>query len=732
MMPETSIQQNLDLLWILLSAALVMFMQAGFTMLESGLVRAKNSYNVAIKNLCDFVVAVLVFWIAGFALMFGGQGNAWFAWSGFSGSEIISSPQMAFFIFQATFVGTAATIVAGAVAERAKFKAYIILSIIISLLIYPIFGHWVWGSAYTGTNPGWLENAGFMDFAGSTVVHSLGGWVALAACIMLGPRMGRFDDKGNPNKIPGHNLILSTLGVFILFLGWFGFNGGSSLTADASISGIILNTLLAACAGGVTSVGLSSFIKNKISVERALNGVLAGLVSITAGCAFVDPNSAILIGFIGACIVYFSEDLLIYQFKVDDPVGAIAVHGFGGIWGTLAIAFFAPLDLLATENRLSQFMVQSIGVTACFIWAFSSSLMILYVLKSLNMLRVTAEEEELGLNVVEHGAKTIWLDTLKTMQQIIETKDLSLRAPIEIGTEAGETAIAFNKVLSDLEKAINNMSGTAEKILSSSKEIFGYSSEAEQGTLIQSHNSKSINDLAKKMLTLAEQVNNNARQSVQNSSEVERTICEDLNNIKNFTEQVVTLNQALIESSRKAKDLADNAQSISKVVDIISSVAEQTNLLALNAAIEAARAGEHGRGFAVVSDEVRNLANQTHGATIEIQSAISALQEESHRVAGSLREQADKTNLTQQESHDTIHSLNSIIKAINSLRDLSETVLSSSEEQFDKVVSIKSNLDSITSISDKTHNTSSIIKNNAEDMLGQMNQLNDYLSDYKK
>ena len=365
------LQYSLDLLWLIIAAGLVMFMQAGFTMLESGLVRAKNSYNVAIKNISDFIIAVLAFWFVGFALMFGLHGNHFLSWSGFAGADLSNPKDIAFFVFQATFVGTAATIVAGAVAERAKFVSYIVISLIISLLIYPIFGHWAWASSFSEQNQGWLETMGFMDFAGSTVVHSLGGWLALAGAMVLGPRIGRFNDKGQVQAIPGHNLLLSTLGVFILTFGWFGFNGGSTLSANQQIPGIMLNTLLAASAGGCFTLGLSYIhYKRIISVEKTLNGLLAGLVSITASCAYVSPNSAMIIGLVGGLVVYLADEFFLRVLKVDDPVGAAAVHGAGGAWGTLALAFFTPVEQLAAGSLVAQAGVQLVGVVVCFVWAF--------------------------------------------------------------------------------------------------------------------------------------------------------------------------------------------------------------------------------------------------------------------------------------------------------------------------------------------------------------------------
>lgn len=705
---------HLDLIWIILCAGLVMFMQAGFTMLESGLIRAKNSYNVAIKNISDFIIAVLVFWLMGFGLMFGAQGNAYISWSGFGGAEVITPYDIAFFVFQATFVGTAATIVAGAVAERAKFGAYVVISLVVSLFIYPIFGHWVWGSAFPTGNAGWLEAIGFLDFAGSTTVHSLGGWVALAGAIALGPRLGRFDNEGNPQPIPGHNLLLATLGVFILAFGWLGFNGGSNLRANADVPRIVLNTLLAAASAGTVSIIITAIQgKGTVAVEKTLNGVLAGLVSITASCAFVSPNAAIVIGALGAVFVYTAEALLLHVGKVDDPVGAIAVHGFGGVWGTLAVALFAPADTLGGATMLHQLGVQATGAFTCFLWAFSTGYAVFYVLRIVRDLRVSEADEIRGLNVVEHDAKTVWLDTMQTMKEIVDNKDLSLRAPIEIGTEAGETAAAFNQLLDQFEQSVQSMSAVASQVHSSSHKIFDQSSDAEQGTLMQARSTQNIQELMGQMSVVADKVQHQAQEGLGNAKRTETTIGTNIEQIQTLTDNVQHLGVAITEASSGADALSETADSISHIVKLVSSIAEQTNLLALNAAIEAARAGEHGRGFAVVSDEVRQLAQKTQTATVEIQHAITTLQNQSTTVANQLRGQVDSATLTAKQSQETKVSLENITSAMGALQNLSQAVLDASSEQYQLVDSVRSNVEGIANISENTHRLSSQIKDNA-------------------
>lgn len=345
------VQAHADYVWTMVAAALVFFMQAGFALVEAGFTRAKNAVNIMMKNLMDFSVGSLAFWAIGFGLMFGVSNSGWLGTSGFFLSDF--SPDgdpwvLAFWMFQVVFAATAATIVSGAMAERTKFVGYLIYSVCISALIYPVFGSWAWGSLFHGN--GWLEGLGFIDFAGSTVVHSVGGWAALAGTIVLGPRLGKYIKDGGIKPILGHNIPLAALGVFILWLGWFGFNPGSTTAASKDIAMIFVNTNLAAAAAAVMAM-ITSWIKfGKPEVGMSLNGALAGLVAITAGCANVSPTSSIIIGAIAGIIVVFAV-IMFDRIKVDDPVGAISVHGVNGAWGTLAAGIF---NMGGTTGKINQ------------------------------------------------------------------------------------------------------------------------------------------------------------------------------------------------------------------------------------------------------------------------------------------------------------------------------------------------------------------------------------------
>lgn len=447
-------QSLLDTAWVLLCSGLVFLMQAGFTCLESGLTRSKNSINVAIKNLIDIGLSVLLFWAFGYALMFGLTQAGWIGSTGFLGSTEVTPQLIAFFIFQAMFCGTATTILSGAVAERINFKGYAIMVILLSGLIYPVFGHWAWNGLADGVKTGWLGSWGFIDFAGSTVVHSVGGWISLAAVLVIGPRTGRFVAGTRPNKIPGSNMSLAVLGVFLLWLGWFGFNGGSTLSLNDRVPGIILNTILAGSAGSTAVLLFDWRTFGRFQVEFLMNGVLAGLVAVTASAPFVSPASAIVIGAVGGLVMMAVEQML-EKFNIDDAVGAIPVHLGAGIWGTLAVAIFGNLSLMGTGlTRLEQAGVQIMGIMACALWAFGLGYLLINIINRRRPLRVSLDDEHIGLNVSEHGATTEILDFLKAMERQAATGDITVRIPVEPFTEIGQIAALYNKVLDALQKAI--------------------------------------------------------------------------------------------------------------------------------------------------------------------------------------------------------------------------------------------------------------------------------------
>lgn len=395
---------SLNTVWVLIAAALVFFMQAGFALVEAGFTRSKNTTNILFKNLMDYVIGTIVFWFVGFGIMFGSKNGFWGGLDFFSQNTYRSDmPDLAFLIFQTVFAATAATIVSGAMAERTKFNAYLIYSAVISLVIYPISGHWAWGG-------GWLSKMAipFHDFAGSSVVHMVGGMCSLVGAAVLGPRIGKYDKNGKAKAIPGHSITLATLGVFVLWIGWFGFNPGSQLAASGTtnaraISLIFVTTNIAA-AGGAFATMMFVWLKyKKPTLSMTLNGALAGLVAVTAGCDAVSPGGALIIGLLAGILVVLSVEFFDKIAKIDDPVGAISVHGICGAFGTLMVGFFSTSQGIFYGHGAGLFKSQAVGVLSIAAWALAAATALFFALKYLNGLRVEERIEEEGLDVYEHG-----------------------------------------------------------------------------------------------------------------------------------------------------------------------------------------------------------------------------------------------------------------------------------------------------------------------------------------
>ncbi|MBN2651164.1 MAG: ammonium transporter [Spirochaetales bacterium] len=392
-------------MWLFLCTVLVFFMQAGFSMLELGLSRSKNAGNIIMKNLMDFCIGSLVFFFIGYGIMFGTSVFGLFGKSKFflMGSD---PSEMSFWMFQVVFAATASTIVSGGVAERTKFVGYLIYSVVITGFIYPVIGHWIWGG-------GWLSRLGFYDFAGSGVVHLVGGLAALAGAVMIGPRKGKYTRVGDKivvKAILGHNLPLASLGVFILWFGWFGFNCGSTLDfASSSISRVMLTTTLAGAAGAIIAMVITWVVSKKPDPSMSLNGALAGLVAITAGADVISPVMAIVVGLIGGALVVGSVELIDKVLHIDDPVGAVSVHGVNGLWGVVAVGLFSsdPDKLgLFYGGGFATLGIQLLGVVVILGWTLSTAFLLFFILKKASCLRVTEKEEMLGLDISEHGCES--------------------------------------------------------------------------------------------------------------------------------------------------------------------------------------------------------------------------------------------------------------------------------------------------------------------------------------
>ena len=449
--PSDNVKPLVDTLWVINCAILVFIMQAGFMCMESGLSRQKNSINVALKNAADFGVSVVIFWLFGFGLMFGKSFNGLFGTDLFFFAINISEYQT-YFVFQAMFVATAATIISGAVAERLKFIGYLVITVLATGIIYPIVGHWAWSSSYLGEamNKGWLASIGFVDFAGSTIVHSVGGWIALSGILILGPRIGKFS-IANKGKFTGSSYPLAVLGTLILWFGWFGFNGGSNGAMDDAVPLILINTFLAASFGLLTGLVISFLIHKKPDPIYIVLGPLAGLVAITAACNSVNSLLAIIIGIIGSIIAIIVAKIL-DRFEIDDVVGAVPVHLAAGIWGTLAVGFFSDLEIIGTGlTRFEQIKVQIIGIASIGAFSFIVSFILLKILNSFYPLRVSPIHEQVGLNIAEHGAASIEHDLISILDKQSTSGDLKVRGPQDPFTAGGVIGLYYNKLMSKLE-----------------------------------------------------------------------------------------------------------------------------------------------------------------------------------------------------------------------------------------------------------------------------------------
>lgn len=409
----TDLALSLDTVWMLLAAMLVFFMQPGFALVEAGFIRTKNTANILMKNLLDFMLGSILFWAVGFGVMFGAGGfigMPHFFNISFYDSQL---PVEGFLIFQTVFCATAATIVSGAMAERTKFSMYLAYTVLISVLIYPVSGHWTWGGGWLmdGSDGSFMMNTfgtTFHDFAGSTIVHSVGGWVALVGAAIIGPRIGKYGKDKKSRAIPGHNLTIACLGVFILWFGWFGFNPGSQLAVAGegnrtAISHVFLTTNLAACTGGFFSLIVAWFKYKKSSLSLTLNGVLAGLVGITAGCDLVSPVGAALIGAICGTVMIFAVDFIDHVLKIDDPVGASSVHGVCGCLGTILTGLFATEEGLLYSGSANFLLAQMFGALVVGCWAAFMGFAVFKGLDIVHGLRVPARVEEEGLDIYEHG-----------------------------------------------------------------------------------------------------------------------------------------------------------------------------------------------------------------------------------------------------------------------------------------------------------------------------------------
>lgn len=707
-----------DSLWVITCSSLVFLMQAGFMALESGMARAKNSINIAIKNLADFVLSVAAFWFFGFGLMFGRDPLGLFGQTDFFLDFNVDFWTATFFVFQAVFAGTAATIDSGAIAERTKFSSYLVMSFLTCAVIYPVFGHWAWAGAYYPENLGWLQRLGFLDFAGSTVVHSIGAWVALAGVLIIGPRRDKFL-QGKPQKIPPHNLLLVYLGTFLLFFGWFGFNGGSTLQVNGQIAGVIGNTVLAAAFGAIASGALSwTFSPRHLpDPEMIANGVLGGLVSITAGCAWVSSTSAALIGLIGGVIVYVGSWLLEHVLKLDDVVGAIPVHGFSGVWGTLAVGLFITEEHLALTglDRWGQIGVQALGAAVAFGWAFGLALLFSWLLAKTIGMRVPPADEDIGLNIAEHGATMSIIGLAQSLDRMARAKsiDENLKVPVEYGTEVGELAQHFNRMLDTLireqktsellkaqrESAFQKMRDYSktehslrERLLEQKRksdgELLEFAGQTEHRVESVRLRISQIEQFIEKTVGLSMEMEHSFGTVVSTVIQLVRSFQEIESQSRQAQNAVQESVQAVESGKRSSAELVLVVDHIQEMIDAIDEISETTRLLSVNATIEAARAGEAGKGFRVVATEIRKLAETTRQKGQTIVEQLKHIHEYSRQSAANFAVIADsiqKVSRWNQNISDSIERETGAAQNISSVMVEAKGFMARLVEQLAKV-----------------------------------------------
>jgi Amt family ammonium transporter len=759
-----ALQNSLDHVWTMTAAGLVFFMQVGFLMLESGLVRSKNSINVAQKNIADFIISTMLFGLVGFMIMFGTSVNGLFGFDpGLFAFDTTSDWTFTFFVFQLVFCGTAATIVSGAAAERTKVTAYMLVALFMGCFLYPVFGHWAWGNLLNPDNTAWLADLGFVDFAGSTVVHSIGAWAALAVVIMVGPRQGRFGEDGKPREISGHDATMATAGAIILWIGWIGFNGGSTTAGTPAFAHIIANTVIAGAAGGITEMLLGRRLEGLFRPERSINGVLAGLVAITAGCDLVTVWGAVMIGALGAAVAYFAGRFMVNTLRLDDAIGAIPVHGVAGAWGTMALAVFAPAEALPTGSHLSQLGVQGLGVAIAFVWGLGLTYAFLKVINAFRLggeepgIRVSDEAEAMGLNAAEHGASLGTGILQASMQELADGKaDLSKRISIEVGNDASELAYLFNRIMENMEadqyrmQKIARQKAELEQAQSEERQRREEASLQEQLASQQRQREvregmvekfrQGLDDITVQMVQsvsslddLADGMVNAAAQSSLEAQEAGRIVTEANEHIQEVVQTILTLADlsASIEKQVTASDAASHqatdrlsgtnavmarleksSHNIGEVVKMISEIAQQTNMLALNATIEASRAGDQGRGFGVVAEEVKKLASQTANAAAQVTEQIADIQSATLEASDGLAGVRDQLSGLSQASKE-------ITAAILEQSSALDQIVQTSRASAEKNAHATSLMGKLTSAGVATSTASQDVKKSAEVLLGQ-------------
>ncbi|MDX1755751.1 MAG: ammonium transporter [Marinobacter sp.] len=725
-----AIQQHLNLIWIILAAALVFLMQAGFAALESGLTRAKNTINVALKNILDFTAATVVYFLLGFGLMFGASNSSLFGASNFALSEAVEPMDYAFFIFQATFAGTAATIISGAVAERIRFIGYVIVALFTSAFIYPISGYWIW------SGEGWLAQQGFIDFAGSTVVHSVGAWIGLAGAIVLGPRIGRYNEDGRVVRMQGHNQVMAVIGVLILWFGWFGFNGGSTLLADGSVPRIIVNTSIAAAAGGVAGFLLSYTLSGgDVYIGRLLNGIIGGLVGITAGCHIVSPWGALWLGFFGGVVAYFFEWLMAIVWKIDDPINVVPAHGFAGVWGTVGLVFFAEEGAFS-GTFMEQLGIQLMGAASVFAWAFGTGLVLFLLLKQAGLLRVPPDAERIGLNIYEHGTSTGLMEIMDAMKKVLPKDhggegNLQARVPVEVGTEAGDIGTLFNILVSSYNNTVKKLHDQIQAVLAVVDQLERSSHDIRSGSSEQLELFDEISGTVEDLNRMVRDYSTRSQQAKSDCEETHGEASQSLRVADQAIQNVNQLGQKVQHASDVVNRLGEDTESIVDILNAIKGIAGQTNLLALNAAIEAARAGEQGKGFAVVAEEVRSLAFKVEESTQQIQDTIDRVVSSVDEVVKTMGDGRGEAERSMEETGQLKQTLDRILSSIGALSEVTGQ-FAETASRYDQVTGkVNTDIKHISAISRTSSDRAKESSAQTEQLLKFANELNGMIAEFQ-
>ena len=620
----------IDTVWVLITAFLVFFMQAGFAAVEAGSTQEKNTANIVMKNVIDFCLGTVMFLIIGFAFMFGLDKFGVIGFSGFfylgNFEHLgISIPIAAFLLFQTAFAGTAATIVSGALAERTKFFAYVVASIVICSIIYPVAGHWIWGG-------GWLQKMGMIDFAGSTVVHSVGGWVGLIGAYLIGPRIGKYGKDGSISHIPGSNIVTVALGVFILWFGWFGFNPGSTLSAfNLDIAQIAVNTNLAAAVAAIAAMYTSKCLFGKVNVAYTLNGALAGLVAITAGCQALNTLGAGIVGLFAGILVIYSLEFIDRVLKIDDPVGAISVHAVCGVFGTLMVGLFATKGGLFYGGGIDLLITQLIGIISVFVWTTVTAYIMFKIIDYTIGLRVEEKDEEQGLDSSEHKHQHSGSAVKQIINSLNNKDNKSISAMLNLHSDD-----EMNELTNILNEMAQKQGSLAERLSACSESLSAHSQTLSSSSQEISSTLEEISATTNNISHISLEGTQNANQMVYMSNKVKSVA--NMGNIS-VQESIFKINNVLEMSKEMViaiKDLNNKSQQIDQVIVVISEIANQTNLLALNAAIEASRAGNDGKGFSVIAQEIKKLADNSAKSANEVKKLIKDMQIKTQNVVNNM------------------------------------------------------------------------------------------------